>query len=177
VGAGHLGRGLADNPRTWIKERDDEHWLKTPSVAERFDRLLRVFTGQSLKDEPALWKGFTEIRKARNALAHQGIAETGGKPVDSVKAKALVDTAEKIIAWVERLLPETHRRAKTEVTGPFRRRMATPEESDALGRARVISGQLGALRPGESVALGFEPKPDVPPKPDQPEEAPSSGQQ
>ncbi|MGB9458829.1 MAG: hypothetical protein WCB12_22475 [Bryobacteraceae bacterium] len=167
---------LPENLWTWIKERHDEHWLKTPSVGERFDTLLRVFTGQSLKDEPELWKGFTEIRKARNALAHEGIAVTDGKPVDCAKAKALVDTAEKIIAWVERLLPEAHRRARTEATGPFGRRMATAKEADALGRARVVSGQLGTLRAGESVVLGFEPKPEVPPKPDQPEEAPSGGQ-
>lgn len=160
---------------TWIKERDDEHWLKTPSVGERFDTLLRLFTGQSLKDEPELWKGFTELRKARNALAHQGIAMTGGRPVDSGKAKALVDAAEKIIAWVERLVPEVHRRRKTEATGPFRRRVATPEEADALGRARLISGQLGALRAGERLALDFERKPEVPPTPDQQEEAPSGG--
>jgi hypothetical protein len=162
---------------TWIKERDDEHWLKTPSVGERFDTLLRVFTGQSLKDDPALWKGFTEIRKARNALAHQGIAVAGGKPVDGAKAKGLVDTAEKIIAWVERLLPEAYRRAKTEATGPFRKRMATPDEAEALGLARVLSGQIGALRPGESVVLGFEPKPAVPANADQSAEPPSNGEQ
>ena len=53
--------------------------------------------------------------------------------------------------------------------------MATPEEADALGRARVEGGQLGALRAGESVALSFERKPEVPPKPDQHQEAPSGG--
>jgi hypothetical protein len=142
-------------------------------VGERFDTLLRLFTGRSLKDEPELGKGFTEIRKAQNALAHQGIAMTGGKPVDSAKAKALADAAQKIIAWIERLVPEAQRRAKTEATGPFMRRMATPEEADALGRARVESGQFGTLRAGESVALSFERKPEVPPKPDQQEGSPS----
>jgi hypothetical protein len=166
-------RPLPQKLWTWIKERDDEHWIKSPSVAERFDTLLRVFTGHSLKDDPVLWKGFIEIRKARNALAHRGVAAMGGKAVDFAKAKELISAAETIIAWTEILLPEAHRRAKTKAEGPFSRRMATAEESDALGRARVISGQLGALRPGESVGLGFEPKPDVMPRADQPDEPPT----
>ncbi len=49
----------------WIKERDDEHWMKTPSVSEKFDTLLRVFTGRSLKEQPDLWKGYAELRRAR----------------------------------------------------------------------------------------------------------------
>lgn len=101
---------------------------------------------------------------------------TRGEPIDSGQAKTLVDTAERIIAWVENLLPASDRRAKTEATGPFRRRMATPEEADALGRARLIGGQLGQLRAGDSVALGFEDKPAAPPAQDGQELVPPDGQ-
>ena len=38
----------------WINDRGD--WYKEPSVAERFDELLKVFTGHSLKEDAVLWK-------------------------------------------------------------------------------------------------------------------------
>jgi len=114
----------------WINKRD--HWTKEPSVSEKFDILLRVFTGHSLKDEPQLWERFTEVRKARNALVHEGAAKVGAKPVDAGKARELVNDTGKIIKWVELLLPEARRRARTDARGPFSRRLATPDEASAL---------------------------------------------
>lgn len=155
----HETRPLPDGLWQWIKKRD--HWSKEPSVREQFDTLLTVFTGHSLKkEEPSLWGSFGEIRKARNTIAHEGVAITAGKAVHAAKAMELVDNASKIIAWVEQLLPEPHRRLRTHAIGPFARRLVTPEEGNALGLAHIVSGRLGPLASGESIRFGFESKSD-----------------
>lgn len=151
-----LPEGLWD----WINNRGD--FTKDPSVSDRFDALLHAFTGRSLKDdEPDLWQYHAGLRNARNGLVHQGVATIGKKkkPVDPAKAKELVEGAEKIVAWVEDLLPEAYRRAQKEAIGPFARRFATPDEAAVLGPAYVAGGsssQAGLLKPGESIVFGFE---------------------
>jgi hypothetical protein len=122
-----LPNGLWD----WIKKRD--HWSKEPSTREEFDTLLQAFTGRSLKNEPQLWQGFQELRSARNALVHEGVAKVGNESVGRDKTRALIDAAEKVVAWVELLLPEPHRRARKEAVGPFARKFATVSDADALG--------------------------------------------
>lgn len=154
-------RPLPGSLWNWIKERNDAHSIMWPSVSEKFDDLLHALTGRSLKEEADLWQRFTELRKARNGLVHEGVAEVAGKPVDAAKAKELVDNADKIIAWTELLLPEVHRRLRTAATGLFAKRMATPQEAETLGAAHVESGQLGPLPPGGGIAFRFEPKPHV----------------
>jgi hypothetical protein len=147
----------------WIKERD--HWTKEPSVAEQFDALLFLFTERSLKDEPTLWGPFTELKKARNTLVHAGTANVGGEAVAADKAKELIDNADKIIAWVEALLPEKHRRGRTAAEGPFTRRIATPDEAATLGSAHIKSGQPGPLKSGAGIVFGFdEPRPGEEPE-------------
>jgi hypothetical protein len=156
----HEGQPLPNGLWSWINNRD--HWTKEPSASEEFDSLLRVFTGRSLKDdEPSLWQQYSELRRARNALVHDGVSEVGRKPVDPAKAKLMVDAAEKIIAWVEGFVPERHRRARTSAVGPFSRRLATQQEGDSLGPAHVAGGSLGLLPPGGTLAFAFDPKPDV----------------
>jgi hypothetical protein len=54
--------------------------------------------------------------------------------------------------------------------------MATPDEADALGRARIVSGKLGSLSRGEAIGFGFGPLPDSAAKPGQPDK-PSNGLQ
>jgi hypothetical protein len=151
-------RPLPDALWSWIKKRDDQHWLKEPSTTERFDQLLHLFTGKSLKEDPILWTAFVQIRKARNAVAHGEIPMIGGKQVDSAQAKGLVDATEKIIAWIEQLLPEQHRRARVASEGPTGRRFATLEEAQALGPARLKDGQVGPLAPGQNVLFDFSSK-------------------
>src|ERR1019366_7247951 len=94
----HERQQLPNQLWTWINKRD--HWTKEPSVSEQFDALLRVFTGRSLKDENELWEAFTTLRKARNALAHEGTATASGVPVDGDTARRLVNNAAKIVKWV-----------------------------------------------------------------------------
>jgi hypothetical protein len=127
----HTEKQLPGDVWNWINTRD--HWSKEPSVSEKFDALLRVFTGRSLKDEPRLWQQFVELRKARNTLVHEGVAQIGSAPVTAEKSKGLVDSTKEIIKWVELLLPEAQKRARTEAQGPFGRRMATAEEAASMG--------------------------------------------
>ena len=119
----------------WINGRD--HWTKEPSVAEKFDVFLRLFTEHSLKDDAQLWKGFMELRKARNALAHEGTAKVGSQVLGAGRAQELLNGADKIIKWVELLLPEARRRIRTEASGPFSRRLATVEESAVLDPSAI----------------------------------------
>jgi hypothetical protein len=130
----HEVRPLPAGLWAWIKERDED-LRKQPSTSEEFDALLRAFTGRSLKDEPKLWQQFCELRSARNHLVHEGVATVGGKPVEADKARELVESAGKTIEWVELLLPEANRRARTAATGPFSRQIVTPDEARALGFA------------------------------------------
>lgn len=161
----HEEQPLPNGLWTWINNRD--HWTKEPSASEEFDALLRVFTGRSLKDdEPGLWQQYAELRRARNTLVHEGIAEVGGKPVVPAKAKSMIDAAEKVVAWVECLIPENHRRARTSAVGSFRRRLATRQESDTLGVASIASGHLGPIPPGGFVKFAFDRKPYGGHKPD-----------
>jgi hypothetical protein len=144
-----------------FNERGD--FRKQPSVSERFDNLLTVFTRRSLmKEEPLLWESFSNLKNARNALAHEGIASLGkrGELVDASKARKLVNDADKIISWIEQLLPDSHRRQRKDAIGPFARRMATMQEAEALGHARLIKGQIGELAPGQSISIGFEFEPN-----------------
>jgi hypothetical protein len=120
----HQERPLPPGLWDWMNTRNNDH-TKEPSVAEKFDVLLRVFTGRSLKDAAELWKYQKELRNARNTLVHKGLAMVGTSRVDARKARELVVGADKIIGWVELLLPDAHRRARTEARGPFRRRLAS----------------------------------------------------
>jgi hypothetical protein len=143
----------------WIKDRDD--WRKEPSVSEQFDTLLTVFTRRSLKqEEPLLWASFNHLRDARNALAHEGVATISKRKerVGAAKASSLINDTGKIIAWVEQLLPEAHRRLRNTAIGPFARRVASVGEAEAMGPAYVKKGSLD-LAPGDSVLFGFRRQP------------------
>jgi hypothetical protein len=129
----HRERPLPTGLWEWINDRG--FWIKEPSVEEQFDVLLRVFTGRSLKEETQLWDRFKELRKAKNALTHEGAAMLGGKLVDAGKAHELVDNADKIIKWVESLLPEGLKRTVAAAQGPFSRRLAAPEEGVAFNES------------------------------------------
>jgi hypothetical protein len=130
----------------WIKERD--HWAKQPSVAEQFDALLFAFAGRSLKDDPSLWTAFTALKKARNNIVHEGSATLDGQKVDAARAKDLIDGVDKIVAWVEQLLPEAKRRWRAAAPGIYSRRLATPEEAASFGPAALAVGKFGLLEPG-----------------------------
>jgi hypothetical protein len=105
VDRGGMNRDLYE----WIARRDGKFELQ-PSFADQFDHLWRAVTGQSLKDNDELWKGFTAIKRARNAIAHGTIPQENGEALSPARASELVGCADRIIAWGEEFLPaELHR--------------------------------------------------------------------
>lgn len=94
----------------WLNDRDA--WQKEPSTDEQFDVLLKLFTQHSLKEDEALWRVFKELRRARNSFVHEGVAEVGGKALDTDDAVRLLNGAGDIIAWVRQWLPEDLRWAE-----------------------------------------------------------------
>jgi hypothetical protein len=141
----HQERPLPPGLWEWIKIRNNDH-TKEPSVAEKFDVLLRAFTGHSLKDEAQLWRYQKELRAARNALVHKGLAMVGTSRMDARKARELVGGADKIIRWVELLLPAAQRRARTEAIGPFTRRLASQPTEVAELRMEADAQNRGPVR-------------------------------
>lgn len=107
---------LPDGLWHWINKRGFH--LKEPSVEDRFDHLLKCFTGRSLKEEGTLWKAFKELREARNSLSHVGSAKVGTLVVTPEHATNLVMQAHQIMDWCEGLLPEACRRPRP--AGPFK---------------------------------------------------------
>jgi len=98
--------GLSTDLWEWINDRGD--WYKEPSVEERFDKLLLIFKGVSLKGQPELWRAFKSLRKARNNFAHKGrvaIAENGPE-LTSTEVASLLRDAQSIIDWCEAQLPD-----------------------------------------------------------------------
>jgi hypothetical protein len=58
----------------WLTSRGDD-WRKQPSAKEKYDQVLFLLTGRSLKKEKAdLWEAFDKLRSARNSIVHQGKA-------------------------------------------------------------------------------------------------------
>jgi hypothetical protein len=107
----------AVHPVLWLWINDRKDFRKEPSVAEQFDILLKVCSGKSLKEESALWEAFKNLRDIRNSFVHEGKALLGGAPVTVGKVKELIERAKAIVAWVENLLPEQHRRPES--PGPY----------------------------------------------------------
>jgi hypothetical protein len=106
----HLGRLAAAKcapPElwSWITKRG----FKEPSTEEQFDRLLKILSGKSLKDEPPLWKAFKNLTQARNNFVHRGRAEIGEELVTVQEAMRLLEMTKDIIKWVEGLAPEGDR--------------------------------------------------------------------
>jgi hypothetical protein len=110
-----LAEGTLDRELwSWINDRDDDY-TKTPSVSEQLDLLLKNLGGRSLKDDPALWQAWVQLRQARNSFVHEGRALLGKKtrtrtPVTRQKGRELVVKAGEIIDFIEALLPEDKRR-------------------------------------------------------------------
>jgi hypothetical protein len=72
---------------------------------EQYDALLKLLTGHSLKDEPLLWEAFKNLKDARNAFVHEGIAKIGQTPVSTESANKLIASASDIIAKIREWLP------------------------------------------------------------------------
>jgi hypothetical protein len=87
----------------WINERGNR--LKEPNLEEQYDALMKFLTGHSLKDEPLLWEAFKNLKDARNAFVHEGIAKIGQTPVSTESANKLIASSSNIIAKIREWLP------------------------------------------------------------------------
>jgi hypothetical protein len=99
----------------WLANKRD--FTKQPSAKEKFDEMLYLIAGRSLKTENQdLWKAFLELRDARNSMVHEGNAKIKkGKSkilVDASIAIELLKKAAQIINWLEALLPINLQRQK-----------------------------------------------------------------
>jgi hypothetical protein len=57
-----------------------------------------------------LWQLFKDLDKARNTLVHSGVAvDTTGTVVSADRALELIDGAQRIVDWIEALLPVDRR--------------------------------------------------------------------
>jgi hypothetical protein len=92
----------------WIN--DEKKFQRPPSVAEQFDDLLRILGGRSLKDAPALWEKFQNLKRARNSFVHEGVAKVGSTVVSPRMAADLVAGAREILDWVDPMLATEDRR-------------------------------------------------------------------
>jgi hypothetical protein len=97
-------KGISSDLWSWLTDRGD--YTKNPHVEEKFDILLKVLTGHSLKEDQTLWKLFKELKTARNTFVHDGIAKLGGKELNEDAAKTFVDGANRIIAKVREWTPQ-----------------------------------------------------------------------
>lgn len=138
----------------WLNSRADV-LLKQPSSKERFDQVLTLLTGKSLrKDQPELWKALNDLRSARNSMLHEGKATIKRKrkrksvsfEVDGEIAKEMVNKAAHIIAWVESLLPEEHKRKM--FTGQINYSLARPATGaeDPKTELVAIRGDLNKIK-------------------------------
>lgn len=137
--------GLSKIPKEsfdWLANKRD--FTKQPSAKEKFDQMLFLFAGRSLKTEnPKLWKAFLDLRDARNSMVHQGAAVLKkGKEeveVDAQTAMKMVTDAAAIIVWLEKLLPEECHRQK--FRGEYKLQLTTPARgSDDDGKEVYIVG-------------------------------------
>jgi len=92
----------------WINNRPDR--TREPSVEEQFDTLLKIFCGHSLKEDQELWVMFKNLKSARNAFVHTGVARIGKneEPLSKDKAMPLVVAASKIIERIRGWIPAKH---------------------------------------------------------------------
>jgi hypothetical protein len=119
----------------WLTTRGDD-WRKQPSAKEKYDQVLFLITGRSLKKEKAdLWETFNKLRAVRNSIVHQGKAviktRKAETEVSPEMAKELVAGAGLIISWVESILPEEKRRIffSGDIHYSFNRPATGPENS------------------------------------------------
>jgi hypothetical protein len=115
----------------WVSDRGNS--LKNPASDEQLDSLLFAITRRSLKTaEPRLWEDFQHLRRARNGFVHAGRAMIGKEEVDASRAAMLIGSADKILDWIEELLPTAYRRPRhVEHVELIYTRTALPPEANA----------------------------------------------
>jgi hypothetical protein len=105
----------------WLTNRSGDY-IRQPSVKEKFNELLFLISGHSLKNADGdLWEALDDLRSARNSMVHQGraVLKKGKKAteikVDNILTKELISKAREIINWLESLLPADFHREKLKI--------------------------------------------------------------
>jgi hypothetical protein len=142
------------NPVLWGWINDRGNFIKDPSTAEQLDVLAKSLIGKSLKDEARLWEGYQNLRQARNGFVHAGKATIGKNQVevDAAQANELIQGAERIIDWIEGLLPEPERRPRFQSPNQLtvmRLLLAVPDDP-AAGDNGTDAGPPGDAPPEQS---------------------------
>ncbi len=100
---------------TWLTEK--RTYLAEPTTEEFAKEIFRLLTGKSLADDNAVWNIFTQLRKARNSFAHEGIARgLDGTILSVARASELVVGCRAVLDWIDALLPENSRRPTIDVS-------------------------------------------------------------
>lgn len=87
----------------WINERENRQ--NNPSVEEQLSSILKLFCGHSLKERAELWESAKNLRSARNAFVHAGLARIGKTVVDEARAKALIRSAYEVESQLREWMP------------------------------------------------------------------------
>jgi hypothetical protein len=122
------------------RQEEAEKLISKNRLGERLDRVARQLAGVSLRDEKMLWSAFNQLRRARNAAAHEGQPLLDGMVVTGGLAQSMILAIRPVLEWVEARTIAAHRshRAPTEPKWEWRapvHRGDLPGSEDALGQA------------------------------------------
>lgn len=141
---------LSDELWNWIKR--DNNFVKQPSIKEKFDQMLLLVCGRSMRLEEAdLWNAFIDLRDARNSMVHRGkacIKRGTKKKMKEIEitpniAFELISNASQIIEWIESLLPSEFKKPSpviTEIT--VSKNVVSNKEDDEL----YLQGFKGSIK-------------------------------
>lgn len=102
--AGAFASGAHKELWDWVNDRS--HHEQEPSVEEKYDRLLKILCGRSLKDNIELWEKTKNLRTARNKFVHGGSPIIGDDVVTPKRAGELLQAAQKSFDLIREWLPE-----------------------------------------------------------------------
>lgn len=108
------------SPEIWSWITEERPQYLQPTVEESFDKLLKVVSGKSLKDQRLLWEAFLNLKTARNKFVHDGIPMLGGEKLSYQKALLLLQKTREIAEFIRELMPEHFRWNKFEAKIPLK---------------------------------------------------------
>lgn len=86
-----------------------ERLRRANRLGQRLDSVAKQLTGASLKEMPTLWDAFNQLRRARNASAHEGTPVLDGVKVDDQVALQMILAVRPVLDWIETRLPSNLR--------------------------------------------------------------------
>jgi hypothetical protein len=94
-----------------------------PQVQDELNSLFKILGGRTLQEDKSLATAYETLVKARNCFLHEGTARVSrqvkGKTVKSTvsvsEANTLILDADRIITWIEEVLPESEKRPQAPI--------------------------------------------------------------